>query len=79
MKRKIMARDLSDELIGRTLAKPDSVMTGRGNRLIAQRLSLRPSFGELLIRVVYEEIHGEKVVVTAYWARPERYPRRRST
>lgn len=73
---KILARELTDELIERTLAKPDSIGVGRENRFIAQRLSLKPGFGELLIRVVYEEIYGEKVVVTAYWARPKRYLRR---
>jgi len=71
-----LARELSDELIEKTLAAPDSIRAGRENRFIAQRLSLKPGFGELLIRVVYEEIHGEKVVVTVYWARPERYLRR---
>jgi len=30
-------------------------------------------YGNLLIRVVYEETGEEKVVVSAYWARPERY------
>ncbi len=78
MRRKILTRELSDDLMERTLAEPDSIRAGRGKRFIAQRLSLRPGFGELLIRMVYEETHGEKVVVTAYWARPERYLRRRS-
>ncbi|MEM2989068.1 MAG: hypothetical protein QXU06_04060 [Candidatus Bathyarchaeia archaeon] len=73
VRRKIMARELSDELIERTLMEPDSIRASGGNRFIAQRLSLRLGFGELLIRVIYEEVDGEKVVVTAYWARPERY------
>ena len=75
VRRKVLAREFSDELIEATLMEPDSVMAGRGNRLIAQRLLLKTDLGKLLIRVIYEEIQGEKVVVTAYWARPERYRR----
>lgn len=74
---KIMARELSGEPIERASAEPDSIKVGRGDRFVAQGLSLRPGFGELLIGVVYEEIGGEKVVVTACWARPERYLRGR--
>ena len=73
VKRKIVERELSDDLIGRVLAEPDSIRAGRGSRLVAQKLLSKPGFGELLIRVVYEEIGGESIVVTAYWARPERY------
>ena len=73
VRRKIAARDLSDELVEKVLTKPDTVMRGRENRFIAQKLLIKPDLGELLIRVIYEEIRGEKVVVTAYWARPERY------
>ena len=76
VRRKVLSRDLSDELIGMTLMEPDSVVAGRGNRLIAQRLLPKTGLGKLLIRVVYEENQGEKVVVTAYWTRPKRYRRR---
>jgi len=75
VRRKVLARELSDELIEATLVEPDSVVAGRGKRLIAQRLLLKTELGKLLIRVIYEEIKGEKVVVTAYLARPERYRR----
>lgn len=75
VRRKVLARELSDELIEATLVEPDSVVAGRGKRLIAQRLLPKTNLGKLLIRVIYEEIQGEKVVVTAYWARPERYRR----
>jgi len=37
---------------------------------------VKEGFGKLLIRVVYEEMDAEKIVVSAYWARPERYGRR---
>lgn len=73
VRRKVIDRELTDDLIERTLTEPDSINKGRGNRLVAQKLSMRVGVGELLIRVVYEEIKEEKVVVTAYWARPERY------
>lgn len=76
VRRKVLARDLPDELVEKTLVDPDSIMAGRENRLIAQRLCLKPGLGELLIRVIYEEINGEKVVITAYWARPKRYVER---
>ncbi len=42
-------------------------------RLIAQKHSIKTGFGEMLIRVVYEEISNEKVVITAYWTKPKRY------
>jgi len=75
VRRKVLARELSDELIEATLVEPDSIVAGRGKRLIAQKLLPKTELGKLLIRVIYEEIQGEKVVVTAYWARPERYRR----
>ncbi|MDJ0270641.1 MAG: hypothetical protein NXY59_08890 [Aigarchaeota archaeon] len=43
--------------------------------MIAEREYLKAGLGNLLISVVYEEREGEKIVVTAYWARPERYRR----
>ncbi len=57
------------------LSDPDSVERGRAGRLIAQKKHLKQGFGKLLIRVVYEQADEEKVVVSAYWARPERYRR----
>jgi len=77
VRRKVLARELSDEFIEATLVEPDSVVAGRGKRLIAQKLLLKTDLGKLLIGVIYEENQGEKVVVTAYWARPERYRRGR--
>jgi len=73
VKRKIITRDLTDSLIQLTLSDPDSVMRGRRSRLIAQKKHLKEGFEKLLIRVVYEQMGEEKVVVSAYWARPERY------
>ncbi|MFQ5762834.1 MAG: hypothetical protein ACE5PO_07345 [Candidatus Bathyarchaeia archaeon] len=75
VKRKIIARELPDRLIELTLAYPDSIMRGRRGRSIAQKECLKEGLGKLLIRVVYEEMGEEKVVVSAYWARPERYER----
>ena len=73
VKRKIMMRDLTDSLIEMVLSNPDSVLEGEKGRLIAQRQHEKRGYGNLLIRVVYEETGEEKVVVSAYWARPERY------
>lgn len=75
IKRKIAARELTDDLIERALSAPDSVARGRKGRLVAQRKHPKAGFGNLLIRMVYDEICDEKVVVSAYWARPERYER----
>lgn len=61
VRRKVLARDLSDDLVGKTLMEQDSIMAGREDRLIAQRLSFKPGFGKLLIRVVYEEFRGERL------------------
>lgn len=75
VKKKIIARELTDPLIHSTLTNPDSIVRGRRGRFIAQKEHLKEGFGNLLIRVVYEEKDEENVVVTAYWARPERYRR----
>jgi len=75
VKRKIMMRELDDSLISMVLSGPDSVMPGRRGRRIAQKEHVKEGFGKLLIRVVYEQTDQEKVVVSAYWARPERYRR----
>ena len=62
-------------MVQTVLSNPDSVVQGRKGRLIAQKEHVKDGFGKLLIRVVYEEMGEEKVVVSAYWARPERYRR----
>ena len=77
VRRKIALRNISDSLIDEVLRNPDNVIEGKRGRLIAEREYLRESLGNLLIRVVYEESEGDKVVVTAYWTRPERYRRAR--
>jgi len=73
VRRKIVMRDLDDSLIAMVLSNPDMVMPGQGGRLIAQKEHVKEDLGKLLIRVVYEQTDEEKVVVSAYWARPERY------
>ena len=73
---KIAARELTNRLIHLTLSDPDSIVLGKKDRWIAQKKHRREGFGNLLIRVVYEERDAEKVVVTAYWARLERYGKR---
>ncbi len=66
-------RDLDDSLIAMVLSNPDTVIPGRGGRLVAQKEHVKEDLGKLPIRVVYEQTDEEKVVVSAYWARPERY------
>ena len=61
---KIASRELTDHLIHSTLTDPDSIVLGRKGRWIAQKKDRREGFGDLLIRVVYEENGEEKGVVT---------------
>ena len=75
VRRKIALRNISDSLVDEVLKNPDDVVEGKRGRLIAEREYLKAGLGNLLIRVVYEERKREKIVVTAYWARPERYRR----
>lgn len=76
VRQKISARNISDKMIENVLSTPDSIAKAKKGRIIAQKIMSRYGFGNLLIRVIYEEIHDEKVVITAYWSRPERYLRR---
>ncbi len=76
VKRKIYSRDLSEKQIEEVLDNSDLIVTGKMGRLIAQRRSKKTGFGEMLIRVVYEEINSENVVVTAYWTQPKRYAKK---
>ncbi len=68
-----MMRDLLDFLVELVLSNPDAVLNGRKGRLIAQKGQVKEGFGKLLIRVIYEQRNDELFVVSAYWARPERY------
>lgn len=74
---KVRARGLSDRMITRVLDSPDLVTKGHKGRSIAQKTARRRGFGNLLIRVVYEQVNDLKLVVTAYWARSERYEKGR--
>ncbi len=73
VRKKIEARDLTDALLEDTLTMPDSVIRGNKGRLIAQKEKLKEGGGILLVRVIYEMSDNQKVVVSAYWARPTRY------
>ncbi len=78
VRNKIEARSLTDDLIEDTLSNPDSILSGSKGRLVAQKEKKRAGYGALLIRVVYETLnHDDKVVVTAYWTRPDRYKGRK--
>ncbi|GBC72381.1 hypothetical protein HRbin03_00208 [archaeon HR03] len=73
VRRKIAMRNISDSLIEEVLKNPHNVVEGKRGRLIAESEYIKTGLGNLLLRVVYEEGEGEKIVVTAYWTRPERY------
>ena len=76
IKKKISSRDLSDKQIEEVLKNSELTVSGKMGRLVAQKHSMKIGFGKMLIRVVYEEIKNEKVVVTAYWTKPKRYIKR---
>jgi len=57
--------------VEQTIGAPDSVVQAKFGRKIAQR-----TYGEHLLRVVFEEHADYYLVITAYPARPERYLRR---
>ena len=50
------------------MSKPDKVLIGKINRKIAHKL-----IDKKLLRVVYEEDAKNYIVITAYYAKPERY------
>ena len=68
--------NLFKRFIQEVLNNSELIVTGKMGRLNAQKCSKKIGFGEMLIRVVYEEINSEKVVVTAYWTQPKRYAKK---
>lgn len=65
-----MARyGLTESEVLRALRDPDTVLSGRLGRVIAQR-AIGPDH---LVRVVIEEQEGLRVIVTVYKARRDRY------
>ena len=60
----IRERDLSEEMVTQVIENPDQVAT-RGGRQIAQRRVHHGGKAHLL-RVVYEEVDDQVMIVTAY-------------
>ncbi len=60
---------ITEEMVINCLYNPDSVLTGLGDRYVAQqRLN-----SSLVLRVIFEEQSEEVTVVTVYKARAKRY------
>ena len=60
-------REIDREEADRTLAAPDSIVTGQPGRRVLMRRYFDPVLGrEMLLRIVVEETEEETVVVTMY-------------
>ena len=64
-------REISKEKIELTLINPEKVVDGKKDRKIAHRI-----FGDKLLRVIFETVEKAYIVITAYYAKPERYIRK---
>lgn len=64
-KMKMEKRGIKKEMVIETIEDPDNILDGHTGRKIAQRLYTDKDDKKLL-RVVYEEEDGEKVVITCY-------------
>ena len=67
---KLAKRNLDKSLIKEGINNPDRVVEGRSGRKIAQKV-----YGRYVLRIVYEEHKEQILVITAYLASPERYPK----
>ena len=65
---KMQKRNINRQKVQKTLEKPDSVVSGKWGRKIAQKI-----YGRYLIRVIFEEQEDKILVITAYPTKPERY------
>ena len=61
-------REISKEKIELTLINPVEAVDGKNDRKIAQKI-----FGDKLLRVIFETEANAYIVITAYYAKPERY------
>jgi hypothetical protein len=59
---------VSEDMVKETLENPDKTVAGYSNRFIAQR-----KLDGYVLRVVYEEKHSTKTVITVYKAKSDRY------
>jgi len=65
------AYSVSEETLVEIVKKPDEVVKGEGNRLIAHRV-LDQTY---ILRVVYQESESEIEIITFYRAKRKRYYR----
>jgi hypothetical protein len=61
-------RCISKTLVELTVLSPEKALASRLGRVVAQRV-----VGGKLLRVVYEEEQSVYIIITAYYAYPERY------
>ena len=64
----IKERELDKAVIEDVIRDPDRVEHGKFNRKIAQKM-----VGVKLLRVIYEKEGNVYIIITAYYADPERY------
>ena len=64
-------RKISKQLVEKALNNPDEVIQGKKGRKIAHKL-----VGQRLLRVVFKPKEKSYIVITAYYAAPERYVRK---
>lgn len=67
-RRRMQTYNVSEELVREAIDRPDSELESYGNRRIAQK-----KLGRYVLRIIYEYEGEEKIVVTVYKARAERY------
>lgn len=61
----MVERELSEVFVREALAQPDEIVAGnKGRRVVHKRLE--PSYGNHLLRVVFEESDEKWVVITVY-------------
>ena len=65
---RLAERKIPKAVIENTLKNPDSVVAGTFGKKIAQKL-----IRNKLLRIIYEDTGDKYLVITAYYAEPERY------
>jgi len=67
-KQRMQAYNVDERMVEETIRNPDREAPGYGGRLIAQK-----KLDGYVLRVVYEKQNHQKVVITVYKAKWERY------
>jgi hypothetical protein len=61
-------RKIPKESVEKVIKEPDAVSTTKFGRKIARKL-----IKNKVLRIVYDEENGDHTIITAYYAKPERY------